>query len=67
MRMGIKAKAISMTRSDSWTTSFPTVKPDKYKQFCTDNCPHKDTPCNGDCPEMKEFRKLNKRRNKNGV
>lgn len=61
-RMSNVSRAISMTRSDSWTTSSYKVDKDDYKQFCTNHCPHPKNPCNGDCPEMKEFRKNHKKR-----
>ena len=60
-RMSNTKRAISMTRSDTWTTSFAKLKVDDEKIFCIEFCPHKETPCNGDCPEMKEFRKINKK------
>lgn len=61
-RMSNIARAISMTRSDSWTTPLEVLKKDDYKQFCYERCPHPDNPCNGDCPEMKAFRKNNRRK-----
>ena len=60
--MSVKGRVISMTKSDSWTTSFGKGGEDEYKQFCYDKCPHKDKPCEGDCREMKEYRKTHKRR-----
>lgn len=66
-RMSAKGRAISMTKSDSWTTNFWKAGKDEYKQFCHSKCPHPDHPCNGDCREMKEYRKTHKRkRTKNG-
>lgn len=55
-------RAISMTKSDAWTTSSYQIKEDDYKQFCHERCPHADKPCNGDCKEMKEYRKTHKRK-----
>ena len=63
-RMSAKSIAISMTKSDSWTTSFGSIGKDEYKQFCFENCPHPDNPCKGDCQEMKEYRKTHKRKRK---
>lgn len=60
--MSNKARAISMTRSDFWTSSFAQVKEDEYKQFCTERCPHPETPCDGTCKEIREWMKNNKRR-----
>lgn len=51
-----------MTKSDAWTTSSYQIKEDDYKQFCHERCPHADKPCNGDCKEMKEYRKTHKRK-----
>lgn len=51
-----------MTRFDTWTTTEPDIKSGIIADFCINRCPHADTPCNGDCPEMKEFRKNHKKR-----
>ena len=61
-RMSVKGRAISMTRSDTWTTTQIDVKSEAIADFCLNRCPHKTKPCNGDCPEMKEFRKNHRRR-----
>lgn len=60
-RMSITSRAISMTRSDTWTTGEHRIKSEILADFCLNQCPHKDTPCKGDCPEMKAFRKKHKK------
>lgn len=65
-RMSNRGRAISMTRSDTWVTSFADSKGNEYEAFCHTHCPHKDEECEGDCPEMKEYRKIHKRRVHNG-
>ena len=64
-RMSNTRRAISMTRFDTWTTIEPNIKSETIADFCLNHCPHKETPCNGDCLEMKEFRK-NRRKENNG-
>ena len=61
-RMSNTRRAISMTRSDTWTTTIPSIKSDEEADFCLNRCPHKEKPCNGDCPEIKEFRKTHRRK-----
>lgn len=64
-KMGSERKAISMTKSGLWTTPYPhpQKRSDKIKQFCCEHCPHPNKPCNGDCPEIKEFtQNIRKRR-----
>lgn len=61
-KMGVKKRVISMTRSDSWTTPYSETRADKIKAFCTEHCPHPEKPCNGDCPEQKEFARKNRKR-----
>lgn len=61
-RMSNKGRVISMTRSATWTTTEPDIKSGIIADFCINRCPHADTPCKGDCPEMKEFRKNHKKR-----
>ena len=61
-KMSAKGRVISMTKSDTWTTNFGKAGKDEYKQFCFEKCPHPESPCNGDCPEMKEYRKTHKYR-----
>ena len=65
-KMGIKKRVISMTRSDSWTTNFPPIVSAKddneYEEFCTNHCPHKEKPCNGDCKEIREWLKTHRGR-----
>ena len=61
-KMGDKRRAISMTRSDTWTTVEPCIISEESADFCLNRCPHKDKPCKGDCPEMKDFRKKHKKR-----
>lgn len=66
-KMGIKKKVISMTRSDEWTTPYPTVSAtgdNEYEEFCTNNCPHKEKPCNGNCKEIREWLKTHRGRTK---
>ena len=61
-KMSNVARVLSMISSDGWTTSFARTKEDAYKQFCIDNCPHKENPCNGTCKEIREWMKNNKRK-----
>lgn len=61
-RMSNTRRAISMTRSDTWTTIAPCIKSGIIADFCLNRCQHKEKPCKGDCPEMKEFRKNHKRK-----
>lgn len=66
-KMSNAGRAISMIRSDTWNTIVRDIKSEGDADFCIHHCPHKETPCNGDCPEMKELRKKNKRKyTKNG-
>lgn len=60
-KMGNTKFAISMTRSDTWATTSYQIKSGEKESFCIDKCPHKDEPCKGDCPEMKEYRKTYRR------
>lgn len=53
-----------MTRSDYWTTTSRKSDVDENAKFCTDNCPHSNETCRGDCPEMKEWRKMHKKETK---
>ena len=66
-RMTNFQRAVSMTRSDTWTSPFGKTKKDAYKDFCLKNCPHPNKPCKGDCPEMKAFRKTLKKGGKGNV
>lgn len=61
-RMSNTRRAISMTRSDTWTTIEPDIKSEAIADFCLNRCPHQEKPCKGDCFEMKEFRKNHKKR-----
>ena len=64
VRAGVKSRAISMTRCDTWTsTEYKPCNSDVIADFCVNKCPHKETPCKGDCDEMKAFRKANRRAN----
>ena len=62
IRMSNKGRVISMTRSETWATIIPNIKSEEKADFCINHCPHKENPCNGDCPEMKEFRKNHRKR-----
>ena len=57
----IRAKnwAISLTKSDTWTTATPTLngRCDVVADFCINRCPHKEKPCKGECVEYKEFKR----------
>lgn len=56
-------RAISMTRSDSWTSdSYKTDGGNEIAKFCLWHCPHKEESCKGDCEEMKQFRAKMKKR-----
>lgn len=57
-KMSSVRKAISMTRSDCWTTTAGgyKVNSNKIADFCLNHCPHQNEKCRGDCQEMKEFR-----------
>lgn len=61
-RMSNTRRAISMTRSDTWTTTEPDIKSGVIADFCVNHCPHPNNPCKGDCPEMREFRKTHRRK-----
>lgn len=62
-RIGCKSVAILMTRSDTWTsTEYKSENTDLFADFCINRCPQKETPCKGDCDEMKAFRKANRNR-----
>ena len=54
-------RVIGMTGMSSNTISVSDNKADEYKRFCLDNCPHEDKPCNGNCKEIQEWIKNNKR------
>ncbi len=63
-KIGCKSRAISMTRSDTWTsTEYKPNTSDLFADFCVNKCPHKEIPCKGDCDEMKAFRKANRKLN----
>ena len=61
-RISDKKKVIPITSSESWTILDRDEKDEENADFCLHRCPHEDTPCNGDCPEMKAFRKNNRRK-----
>ena len=61
-RMSAQRRAISMTRSDTWTTIIPDIKSEAKADFCLNRCPHPNNPCKGDCHEMREFRKTHRRK-----
>ena len=61
-KMGNTKCAISMTRSDTWTTTCLKVETGETEDFCINHCPHPAKPCKGDCPEMKEFRKTHRKK-----
>ena len=63
VKAGMRSIAISMTRSDTWTSvDYKHENCDKIADFCVNRCPHRETPCEGDCDEMKAFRKANRNR-----
>lgn len=57
-------RAISMTRSDSWTSTLITESSDVLVNYCINKCPHPDSPCKGECSEFLEFRKSCRRKQK---
>ena len=60
LKMGNARYAISNTRSETWTTPICHIKGGEEEMFCIENCPHPNSPCKGDCPEMKEWRKAHR-------
>ena len=61
-KMSYSAQAIAGTRTGDWTSKEPCINSEPNADFCINHCPHAKKPCNGDCEEMKAFRKENKRK-----
>lgn len=65
-KMSNVQRVISMTNSNSWRSLElrGRLTRDILADFCLNCCPHQDVSCKGDCAEMKEFRRKNRRRKK---
>lgn len=64
IRMNIKNKVISMARSDSWTSTNFKRGGSQIERFCTDNCPHANEECKGECIEFTAFMRSQRSRRK---